>query len=83
MIGKHINIVDSHLRVVAEAAPHPEYEMTFLLYLELFYDNTRAGNLEFTLQGYSQDEAQRLVRSIKDNAFLLKEIDDFLCGDEM
>lgn len=83
MLGKHINIIDQHLKVVAEARLHPDITDAFLLQLELFYDNKRAGMLDYTLQGYDENGINELVRGIKRNAFLMRSIDEYLCGDEM
>lgn len=51
------------------------------LSLMLVYDGKPAGNLSFNLNGYDQQEAQEIARSVPDNAFLMREIDEYLWGE--
>lgn len=46
--------------------------------VRLYYQGARAGNTSFTLQGYSQDEAETIARNIRSNSYLMNGIDEFL-----
>ncbi len=76
-----INVIDGHLRVVTRLKLSKEVAMPTNLELALFYDNARAGVLHFELQHYSPTESIALARNIKGCEFLMREIDDYLCGD--
>lgn len=51
------------------------------LSLRLMYDGEPAGQLSFNLNGYSQQEAQAIARSVGSNDFLMREIDEYLWGE--
>lgn len=76
-----INPIDRHLKVVAETTGDPKDERHCRLRLRLFHDNTDVGTLDFTVSGYTPDELKALAGNIRGNAFLMKEIDDYLCGE--
>ncbi|TCK02265.1 hypothetical protein [Marinobacterium mangrovicola] len=76
-----INVVDSHLRVVSRLQLATEAHHTIRLHLSLFYDNQQAGSLSFDLNGFSPAESVALARDIKSNHYILREIDEYLCGD--
>lgn len=76
-----INVVDTHLRVVSRLQLATEAHHTIRLHLSLFYDNHPAGSLSFDLNGFSPAEAVALARDIKSNQYILREIDEYLCGD--
>lgn len=54
---------------------------TWLMRVNLLYDGEPAGTKEFNLQGYSLDEAENLARNLRQNAFLMQEIDEYLWGE--
>ena len=49
--------------------------------VKLFYDGEAAGTTSFTLQGYNQEEVENIAKNFKENAYLMKEIDEFLWGE--
>lgn len=61
------------------AAPHGAD--AWLLEVQLFYDGAPAGTTTFNLQGYTQEEAEAIARDIRNNEFLMQEIDQFLWGE--
>ncbi|MBN0987595.1 hypothetical protein [Amphritea pacifica] len=52
-----------------------------ILKLELNYHTRIIGTKSFTLQGFSCEEAETLVRNLPDNQYIMREIDEFLAGD--
>lgn len=76
-----INVVDTHLRVVSYLQLATETYHAIRLHLSLFYDNQPAGSLSFDLNGFSPAESVFLARNIKSNHYILREIDQYLCGD--
>ncbi|SEQ47583.1 hypothetical protein SAMN03080615_01595 [Amphritea atlantica] len=52
-----------------------------ILKLELNYHTQIIGAKSFTLQGFSGEEAENLVRNLPDNQYIMREIDEFLAGD--
>jgi hypothetical protein len=79
-----INRIDDHLKIVssidvvsiAEHAPP-----RILLLLEIYYNNNRVDTLSFDLNNYEYDDIIHLAKNIRDNEFLLQEVDNFLGGD--
>ncbi|GAB1257729.1 hypothetical protein [Aurantivibrio plasticivorans] len=53
----------------------------WLLSLKLMYDGEPAGELSFNLHGYSEDEALQIAKDVKNNHFLMREIDEYLWGE--
>ena len=53
----------------------------WLMRVQLFYDGEAAGTTSFNLEGYTEEEAEAVARNIKNNAFLMREIDEFLWGE--
>lgn len=51
------------------------------LSLRLVYDGEPAGTLSFNLNGYNPEEARDIARNVSSNAFLMREIDEFLWGE--
>lgn len=58
-----------------------EQTSAWLMRVNLMYDGKPAGSKEFNLHGYSLDEAQTLARNLRQNAYLMQEIDEFLWGE--
>ncbi|WP_036233489.1 hypothetical protein [Marinobacterium litorale] len=76
-----MNAVDSHLRVISELQLATQAHHVIRLRLKLFYDNEPAGILSFDLNGYSPAEAVSVARNIGANQYIMREIDEYLCGD--
>lgn len=53
----------------------------WIMKVQLFYAGEPAGTTSFTLKGYSREEAEEVARNLPRNAFLMREIDEFLWGD--
>ncbi|MFK4752972.1 MULTISPECIES: hypothetical protein [Oceanospirillaceae] len=88
LAGSNPEITSSHyllqlegkLRAIIELKPTSESD-NWLLFVHMSYDGDTAGTTSFNLYGYSRDEAETLAANLKDNAFLMKEIDDYLWGE--
>lgn len=79
-----INKIDDHLKIVSSIEIiNKEEDMPprVILLLEIYYNNNKAGNLSFDLHNYEYEEIISLVKNIRDNEFLLQEVDNFLGGD--
>lgn len=79
-----INTIDKHLKVISSVnvlgkAMNTVPRITLLL--EVFYDNHQVGDLSFDLHNYSFDDIVTTAQRIRDNEFILQEIDNFLSGD--
>ncbi len=61
----------------AQAGEHQHWRLD----IDLFYDGNAAGKTSFNLHGYSYQEAQAVARNIRSNAYVMKEIDEFLWGE--
>lgn len=61
--------------------PDPNQPHSWLLDVQLFYESRPAGRTRFNLHGYSQSEAEEIARNLKDNAYLMREIDEYLWGE--
>ncbi len=75
-----INKIDSQLRVMSELHEGC-IDGQYRLQLTLFYHNENIGKLEFLLTEYSKHAAMMVAKNIKDNEFIMREIDEYLCGD--
>ena len=79
-----INRIDDHLKIVSgidivnSGANLPP---RVILLLEIFYNSNRVDKLSFDLHNYEYDEIVHLVKNIRDNEFLLQEVDNLLGGD--
>ena len=76
---RHINRIDQHLRVLAEIGFSSQNPIQ--LKLQLFYDTDPLGTLSFNLHEYSIEDCQELVKNIAQNAFLMRQIDEYLAAD--
>ena len=59
----------------------PQTADCWTLSLKLMYDGHPAGTLSFNLNGYDEQEARTIAKNIPDNAFLMREIDEYLWGE--
>ncbi|SMF28483.1 hypothetical protein SAMN02745866_01833 [Alteromonadaceae bacterium Bs31] len=49
--------------------------------VQLYYQNEPAGVTTFNLHGYTRSEAEDVARNVHKNAYLMKEIDEYLWGE--
>lgn len=76
-----INRLDAQLRAVAELQLATRLHQVTRLRLKLFYSGAPIGALSFDLNGFRPSEAVALARDIGSNAAIMREIDEYLCGD--
>lgn len=57
-------------------------ESSWQLKLKLMYDGDPAGNLSFNLDGYDESEVESIAKNIQNNAFMMREIDEYLWGEQ-
>ncbi len=76
-----INVIDGKLRVVSQLQLATRVGQAIQLRLSLFYDNDPMGVMSFDLHQYSPSEGVALARDIASNQFIMREIDEYLCGD--
>lgn len=67
----------AHIRLI----PMQYQDENWNLEVQLFYQGHPAGSTSFNLHGYSQQEAENVARNLKDNHFMMREIDEFLWGE--
>lgn len=79
-ISSFINKIDRQLRVMSEVHNGCE-DGQYHLHLTLFYNNDNMGKLDYKFTGYHEEDLIRIAKNIKANEFLMREIDDFLCGE--
>ncbi|MDP2608286.1 MULTISPECIES: hypothetical protein [unclassified Oceanobacter] len=72
--------LEGKLRAAVELRP-TRLTDNWLLLVHLFYDGDTAGTTSFNLHGYSREEAEALAANLQDNAYLMKEIDEYLWGE--
>lgn len=75
---KFINVVDEHLKVISgvDVMQNPSLDsQRVILKLDIFYDNHAITPITFDLHHYSYDEIVDIARNIRDNEFILTEID--------
>lgn len=76
-----ITPLENKLRAYLCLRPDPHRVDTWLLEVQLFYEESPAGKTTFTLHGYSQDEAESVARNFRSNEYLMHEIDQVLWGE--
>ena len=79
-----INRIDDHLKIVSSINiinPAEHTPPRVLLLLEIYYNNNKVDTLSFDLHDYEYEEIIQLAKNIRDNEFLLQEVDNFLGGD--
>ena len=76
-----ITPLEGNLKAAVELKPVPRREHEWVLDINLIYDGASAGTASFKLYGYSQPDAEQVARTIRDNDYLMKEIDDYLWGE--
>ncbi len=76
----YITLLEGRLQAAIELRPTPSAS-DWILIIRLVYDGEPAGNTSFTLHGHTRKEAEFVAAHVSDNAFLMKEIDEFLWGE--
>jgi uncharacterized protein YcbK (DUF882 family) len=82
---KFLNIIDEQIRVIAEFAPKQPADAsspvdTYVLVLYVFHKDEPITRLTFDLRGYDYEELQDMARNIRDNEFIMYELDLALSG---
>lgn len=82
---KFINIIDEHVKALAEyqvkyLPSAPEVVGTIVLILHVFYNSEEITKLSFNLRNYDYDELLDIAKNIKDNEFIMFEMDNALGG---
>ena len=78
-----INQIDSHLRIVSNVkvlTPPEPLPPRVVLLLELLYDNRRVDTLSFDLHNYGYEDIIHVAQNLRDNEYLMYEVDNFLAG---
>ena len=79
-----INRIDSHLKIVSSIDIIDSNDNTphrVILLLEIYYNSNKVDTLSFDLHNYEYNEIVHLIKNIRENEFLLQEVDNFLGGD--
>lgn len=76
-----ITHLEGDLKATATVVPLENFINEWRLELLLFYRGEPAGQTSFNLHGYTEEEAHDVVRNIRNNDFLLREIDEYLWGE--
>jgi hypothetical protein len=79
-----INRIDAHLKLVSSIDIKNNDANTpprVILLLEIYYNSNRVDTLNFDLHNYEYSEIVHLIKNIRENEFLLQEVDNFLGGD--
>jgi hypothetical protein len=76
-----ISQLERNLKALIKLNPSPDQPSDWKLDIQLFYQGHPAGNTSFNLHGYTQEEAENIARTVKDNPFMMREIDDYLWGE--
>lgn len=76
-----ITQLERKLQAYLRLLPAPGAGDAWRLEVQLYYEGAPAGTTTFNLQGYTQAEAEALARNIRQNDYLMHEIDQFLWGE--
>lgn len=77
----YITRLDDKLNAGVSLQPVETRVDSWHLHVHLFYEGESAGITSFNLHGYSQDEAQALIKDLRNNPRIMGEIDAFLWGE--
>lgn len=80
-----LNKVDDKLSIISEirvpdAGSYKGNDELVLLYLNIFYEGQKLTNLSFNLINHEYEDIIRIAKNIGTNAFLLREVDEYLSG---
>lgn len=81
---RFMNKIDDHLFVVSSvaiSAPCIGAPQIISLILNVFYDGEPIENLSFDLKNYSYEEIIKIAGNLRQNEFILYEIDKLLAGE--
>ena len=81
---RFMNKIDDHLFVVSSIAISElglDVPQKISLILNVFYDGEPIENLSFDLKNYSYEEIIKIAGNLKQNEFILYEIDNLLAGE--
>jgi len=76
-----ISQLERNLKALIKLNPATDQVNNWRLEIQLFYQGHPAGNTSFNLHGYTQEEAENIARTVKDNPYMMREIDDYLWGE--
>lgn len=79
-----INKIDTNLKAVSSVELVQiigDSPLRIKLILELYFYDKKVDTLSFDLHNYEYDDIVHITKNIKDNEFLLQEIDNYLAGD--
>ena len=76
-LDDHIHLVSSI--IVTSASPNNPYRIT--LVVDIYHEGTPIENISFDLNNYSYEEIVDIAKNIKQNEFILYEIDTLLSGE--
>lgn len=79
-VQHYITLLEGKLQAAIELRP-TQSATDWMLLVRLVYDGTPAGTAGFTLHGHSREDAEHVARNISSNAFMMKEIDEYLWGE--
>ena len=80
-----LNKVDEKLSIISEIrvpdrSTYQGDDELVLLYLNIFYEGEKLTNLSFNLINHEYEDIIRTAKNIGSNAFLLREVDEYLSG---
>lgn len=76
-----ITHLEGDLKATVTLVPIENLNNEWRLDLHLFYRGEPAGHTSFNLHGYTEEEAHDVARNIRQNDFMLREIDEYLWGE--
>ena len=76
-----ITRLDNKLNAGISLQPSNARTDSWVMHVHLFYEGESAGITSFNLHGYSEAEAQTVVKNLRHNAQIMYEIDAFLWGE--
>lgn len=77
----YITHLDGDLRACVSLQKHLNSDESWRMNVQLFYQGEAVGNTSFDLHGHSETEAQQVATNIKNSAFVMREIDEYLWGE--
>jgi len=81
---RFINNVDQSLKIIsAVQLDHGADDVLerVLLLLELYFEGERVSQLSFNLHNHSYEEIVDVARNVRNNDYLMHEVDTYLSGD--
>ena len=76
-----ISLLEEKLKAFVSLKPREHEVDCWTMNVQLYYEGEHAGSTRFTLRGYNQQEAEDVARNIKSDAYLMREIDEYLWGE--